>query len=39
MAVQLLDVILLIEHGGHVVIFQLVVRGLARYMIAVPQIQ
>jgi len=39
MSVQLLDVILLIEHRGHIVVLQLVVRRLAGYVIAVAQIK
>lgn len=38
-SVQLLDVVLLIEHRGHIVVFQLVVRRFARYVITVAQIE
>jgi len=39
MSIQLFDVILLIEHRGHIVVLQLVVRRLAGYVIAVAQIK
>ena len=39
MPIQLLDVVLLVENGGHVVVLDLLVGRLARYVIAVAQIQ
>ena len=39
MSVQFLDVVLLVENSGHVVVFKLVVRRFPGYVIAVSQIQ
>lgn len=39
MPIQLLDVVLLVENGSHVVVLDLLVGRLARYVIAVAQIQ